>query len=273
MPELPEVETVRQVLKRQVLNKKIIKVDVFYEKIIANCSANEFSLQLMNQTILDVQRKGKFLIFVLDHGYLLSHLRMEGKYWFDLNLLDKHAHIVFYFSDGKVLIYHDTRKFGRMYYFQKEVDIHQQYPLLNLGMEPFEIQNGQILFEKFMKTKKCIKEVLLDQKIMAGIGNIYADEICFKAKIHPLTLANKLTKKQCETLLNASKEILMKAIKEGGSTIKTYQSAHGVDGKFQNELMVYNHANEPCKICGHSIKKIKIGGRGSSYCPYCQRKR
>lgn len=272
MPELPEVETVRQVLRQRVIGKEIVKVDVYYPKMIENLSAEEFKQVLAGQKIQEISRKGKFLIFIFDHGYLVSHLRMEGKYWFDIQLKDKHSHVIFTFKDGDVLLYHDVRKFGRMYYFPKSIDPLTVRPLSSLGKEPSEIQDVNELYSCFKKKKKSIKQVLLDQSPLCGIGNIYADEICFQARIHPLSKANRLNKKQCDAILKASQEILQMAISKGGSTIRSYQSAHGVDGRFQLELSVYGHDKKPCRNCGQIIKKMKIGGRSSCYCPNCQKR-
>ena len=172
MPELPEVETVRKVLINQILNKKIIEVDVRYPKIIANTTPEQFKNYLIGQSFIDIKRKGKYLIFILSNGYLISHLRMEGKYKFDF--------------DNDFLVYNDVRKFGKMFYFDKNIDIYNQYPLNKLGMEPFELNDGSYLYDKSIKSKLCLKQLLLDQSILCGIGNIYADEICFLSKLSPV---------------------------------------------------------------------------------------
>lgn len=234
MPELPEVETVRQILKKEICGKKISKVEVFYEKIIS-MDKDTFAQTIKNQIFLDIERKGKYLIFILNNGYLISHLRMEGKFKIDADI-DKHSHLIFYFSDGHHLIYHDVRKFGRMLYFPKETSIFEIPPLSLLGKEPFACENGNYLYEKVKNSNLKLKQILLDQSIFCGIGNIYADEICFASKLHPCILGKELTLKMCDVLTQNAKEILNKAIQLGGSTIKTYQSAHGVDGRFQIHL-------------------------------------
>ena len=271
MPELPEVETVRKVLINQILNKKIIEVDVRYPKIIANTTPEQFKNYLIGQSFIDIKRKGKYLIFILSNGYLISHLRMEGKYKFDFDKEDKHSHIIFYFENNDFLVYNDVRKFGKMFYFDKNIDIYNQYPLNKLGMEPFELNDGSYLYDKSIKSKLCLKQLLLDQSILCGIGNIYADEICFLSKLSPLKKANRLTLNQCKNIIDNAKLVLNKAINLGGSTIKTYQSAHGVDGKFQNELLVYGKENQKCPTCNNLIIKIKLHGRGTCYCPNCQK--
>lgn len=270
MPELPEVETVRRVLENQIIDKRIVDILVKYERIIDNLNKEEFIKELKNQTILKIERLGKYLIFNLSHGYLISHLRMEGKYKFDYDKDDKHSHIIFLFNDGNYLVYNDVRKFGKMYYFDKSLDIYNLYPLNQLGKEPFELENGTYLFEKTKNSRLKLKQILLDQSILAGIGNIYADEICFMSGLSPALLANMLTLKQCDDIVHNAKIVLSKAIQLGGSTVKTYQSAHGVDGKFQNELLIYGRNNLPCFKCNTKILKTKIAGRGTCYCPKCQ---
>lgn len=271
MPELPEVETVKRVLENRFTHKIFKDVIINYDKIIANMDALSFKNALINQEILSFSRKGKYLIFNLSNGYLISHLRMEGKYKFDIDTLDKHCHIIFIFQDNDRLIYHDVRKFGKMFYFPKEINIYDTYPLNTLGLEPFEIKDVDYLYEKTKNSKKMLKEILLDQSIIAGIGNIYADEICFASHLLPNRIASTLTKNDLQNIVNNAVEILNESIKDGGSTVKTYQSAHGVDGHFQAKLKVYGKENMPCPICHNLICKCKIGGRGTHYCANCQK--
>lgn len=291
MPELPEVETVRQVLKTWIINKEIINVNIIYPSIIANVEPEIFKNKLIGQKIKEVERKGKFLIFVLDNDVVISHLRMEGKYHYghysdnkkfdegiiydrriakdDKNL--KHVHIIFEFNDGSILMYHDVRKFGRMYL--ESIDEYlQKDPLSKLGPEPFEAKTDY-LFNRIQRINKPIKQVLLDQGIICGIGNIYADEICFDCKLSPFSIANKLSKLDCENILISARKILNKAIASGGSTIRTYHAANGVDGKFQQQIKVYGREGEPCYICNTPIVKTSLGGRGTHFCPQCQAKR
>ena len=271
MPELPEVETVKETLKTKILNKKIIDVDIIYPKIIEYPDVDTFKKQIKNETIIDIKRKGKWLMFELNNYYLLSHLRMEGKYNIKSDEpLNKHEHVLFKFDDFN-LRYQDTRKFGKMYLYKKDEAFTKQ-PLSELGKEPWdESLNTTYLEEKYKTRKKSIKEVLLDQTIIAGIGNIYANEILFLSKINPEKKACELNKKNLENIIKYTKEILEKAIKEGGTTIRTYTSSQGVHGRFQQHLFVHGKENEPCQVCGKTIKKIKVGGRGTYYCPNCQK--
>ncbi len=269
MPELPEVETVRRALKKEVLNKKILSASIYWSNIIAYPEVKEFEKKIKNQVILDINRYGKWLMFELNDYYLLSHLRMEGKY-FIKNKKDpkeKHQHVIFHFDDDVDLRYNDTRKFGKMYLIKKE-EVYNVKPLKDLGLEPWDIK----LTPKYLKEKfhhKPIKTELLDQSIIVGIGNIYADEILFKSKINPLKQAATLTKKDCQNIIDNTRDILSKAIENGGTTIKSYTSSEGVHGRFQSELLV--HTKKQCPICKNSISKITVGGRGTYYCKKCQK--
>lgn len=273
MPELPEVETVRKTLIKKVLNKKIKKVEVFYENIIVEPSVEQFKKNVINQTIIDIKRKGKWLIFELNDYYLLSHLRMEGKF----NLkninekLEKHEHVNFIFDDNTCLRYKDTRKFGKMYLYKKE-DAYNNKPLNELGLEPWDKNlNAKYLEQKYKNKKLPIKTILLDQSIITGIGNIYADEILFLCNINPLKRCCDLNKIELNNIIKNTQEILNKAIVYGGTTIRTYESSEGVHGNFQQNLLVHNKEGEMCSICNSKIVKIKVNGRGTYYCPKCQK--
>lgn len=271
MPELPEVETIKNALKEDFLNEKISNVIVNYENILANTDKETFTNSLINQTIKEFKRYGKYIVIKLDDFTLLVHLRMEGKFKLSESLIDKHSHIIFYFYSKKILIYHDVRKFGRMWLFNNNVDIFKEKPLNNLGLELSQIQDPNYLLNKFKKNTKPIKTTLLDQSIIAGIGNIYADEICFACKINPLRKSNTLTIEDCKNIIKEGNIILNEAIKEGGSSIKTFKNTHGVDGMFQQKLKVYGRENKPCLICNTLIVKKFVNGRGTHYCPTCQK--
>lgn len=267
MPELPEVETVKNTLKSEVVGKTILSVDVLYN-MIENKDIDEFKRLLKGQKIIDIKRRGKWLMFELNDYYLLSHLRMEGKYFID-GPVTKHDHVIFHLDDG-ILKYNDTRKFGRMHLVKKE-EVYNVLPLLELGKEPWDKDlNINYLKEKYKYKKLPIKTVLLDQGIIVGIGNIYADEILFEGKINPLKQAKDLNDLELQNIIDYTKKILEEAIKMGGTTIKSYESARGVHGRFQQNLKVHNHENDNCPICGSKIVKIKVNGRGTYYCPKCQ---
>ena len=290
MPELPEVETVRRVLESWCLNKKIKKVYVYYSPIVNNVSCEELNLKLVNQDILKVDRKGKFLIFRLNDYSLVSHLRMEGKWHYghfkDNNSINdgiifdpldkiskdsKHVHFAIEFSDGHLLMYHDVRKFGRIEIFNKD-ECYTKEPLTRLGYEPFDsLITPSYLVDKLSKFKGTIKEALLDQSIMSGLGNIYCDEVLFATNLLPSILAKEINLNKAEQLIKESIRILNKAIELGGSTIKSYHAANSVDGKFQNVLQVYGREKQNCLVCNSLIFKTRLGGRGTHFCPSCQK--
>lgn len=272
MPELPEVETVKETLKSKILGKKIENVKLLYAGIIEYPTSDEFIKEIAGETINDIKRRGKWLMFELDHYYLLSHLRMEGKYNIRENgdLYDKHEHVSFEFTDGIELRYRDTRKFGRMHLIKKDI-INNRKPLNELGLEPWDKElNVAYLREKYKTKKLPIKTVILDQSIIVGIGNIYADEILFLSKINPYTKTNALKDDDLNNIIINTKKVLEEAIEMGGTTIRTYTSSEGVHGKFQQKLLVHNHEGELCTVCNNIIVKVKINGRGTYYCEKCQ---
>lgn len=274
MPELPEVETVKNTLKRFVINKKIKDVSVFWPNIIKRPDdVEQFKHELVGQTIQDITRKGKFLLFQLDDSVLVSHLRMEGKYSVhpSSEIIKKHTHVIFTFNGGDELRYQDVRKFGTMHVFTKgEEEEHK--PLNLLGPDPFSKSfTLDYFYKKLKKTDRVIKSVLLDQSVVAGLGNIYVDETLFKATIHPLKKASKLTKKEVKAIHEQAISTLSDAVAQGGTTIRSYVNGQGDMGLFQQELFVYGQENEPCKNCGKPIVKMKIGGRGTHVCVACQK--
>ncbi|KNZ41476.1 DNA-formamidopyrimidine glycosylase [Acetobacterium bakii] len=269
MPELPEVETVRRTLKNFIIGKEIKEIRVHYDKIVVG-DTNNFVATLTGQTIRDIDRVGKYLIFILDSDAFISHLRMEGKY----NIietskpLNKHEHLSFVFSDGTELRYQDTRKFGRLELVNKETYRHD-LPLCKLGPEPWDADPKEI-YAKIHKSNLPIKALLLDQTIMSGIGNIYANEICFSMKMHPLTPGKRVSKKRVAELIAVSKRILEQAIAQGGTTIHSFD-ANGITGFFQVQLQV--HMQKVCPVCNGPITKEMVRGRGTYYCKVCQKKR
>jgi len=274
MPELPEVETVRRGLESKVIGKKIASTEILWSRIIENDSV-EFTNSIIGQEIVSVSRRGKFLIFHLSNSDLISHLRMEGKFEYYEKPTDvsKHTHVILHFSDQSQLRYLDVRKFGRMKLVEKGQALSEKN-LASLGPEPIAKDFDLKEFQKALKMKhKAIKPVLLEQKLVVGLGNIYVDEVLWLAKIHPLTLADKLTKKQTEVLHEAIIDIMARSIAAGGSTIRTYLNALGDAGNFQKELKVYGQQNQPCARCGTIISKIKVAGRGTHFCPKCQKVR
>lgn len=273
MPELPEVETVVRGLREKVVGRIIKKVNIYYENIIEYPDVCSFQEKIKNQKINEINRYGKWIIFVLDNYYLLSHLRMEGKYFLRPKgaTLEKHEHVSFVLDNDMELRYMDVRKFGKMQLIEKE-NINKIGPFLEMGLEPWDKKlNTLYLKEKFLRKKLPIKSCLLDQRIIVGIGNIYADEILFLSKINPLKEANSLSLEELERIIDNTKLVLEKAIEKGGTTIRSYTSLNGIHGLFQQELYVHSKEGQKCLICGSDILKIKVGGRGTYYCPKCQK--
>jgi formamidopyrimidine-DNA glycosylase len=274
VPELPEVETVRRTLELLVIGKKIKDVSVFWPKMIKSPDeSDEFVHSLKGQEILEMRRRGKFLIFYLNDVALVSHLRMEGKY----NLSDsrdpieKHTHVIFHFMDDTELRYRDVRKFGTMHLFRKGEEL-LHLPLLQLGPEPFQSEfTAGYLAEKLGKTERIVKATLLDQTVLVGLGNIYVDEALFRAGIHPDRKSKSLSQEEIERLHKEIIHTLTEAVEMGGSTIRSYVNSQGQMGMFQQNLFVYSRKEEPCRKCGTPIEKKVSAGRGTHYCPDCQR--
>lgn len=274
MPELPEVETVKEALNQTVKGQTIKEIELRYEPMIKNMSADEFKEKLINQTIQEVSRRGKYLVFHFDDYQLLSHLRMEGKYFYvDSDFeLNPHVHVIFTLENGKRLLYQDTRKFGTYHLYDKAIDLETTAPFQVLGLEPFATEfTPSYVKEKIQNKKKPIKSLLLDQTIVCGLGNIYVDEVLYRARLHPLTSSSELTDKDIENVVKYTVEVLARAIELGGTTIRTFSSSHGVSGTFQNELLVHQRKGENCYECHTPIEKIKVGGRGTYFCPTCQK--
>lgn len=271
MPELPEVETVRNTLKKSILGLTITGVNIFYENIIVGC-ADDFIKNTINKTIKDILRYGKFLIFVLNDGNILCHLRMEGKLFYEPKgkIENKHIHVVFDLSNGYTLSFQDVRKFGRMIYKDNN-DLYTTTPLKDLGEDL--ILNENIKAEEILKILNRknipIKTALLDQSILCGLGNIYVDEVLFQSHILPNRSCKTITLMDVSNILLASRQILSKAIEQKGTTIRSYTSSLGVIGGYQNYLQV--HTKTICPICNNKINKMKIGGRTSYFCNHCQR--
>lgn len=273
MPEKPEVITVTKKLERRLKGRKITDCQVIYEPIIDYPSAKEFSTRIKGQTMHEFTTRGKWIVITLDQDYLLVHLRMEGKFFFRKKRvpLEKHHHVVFTIDDEEELHFQDVRKFGRMKLIPKD-KILTMPPFTELGLEPWDKNLTVEYLKEHLKKKKIpIKTALLDQSIITGIGNIYDDEILFLSHIYPLKLACLLTDEELESIIKNTVITLDKAIQEGGTTIHSFTSEEGVSGLFQNHLYVHTKAGKPCPRCGTEIIKMKVNGRGTYYCPECQR--
>ncbi len=270
MPELPEVETVIRELAPFVVGKTFSSPEIYYEPLI---KTDKFSFydDIKGKKILSLSRKGKFILFHLsEEKKLIFHLRMEGKLFVEnkKTLSTKHMTLFLPFeNDDRGLAFYDVRKFGCLYY----LDENDEGPLSNVGKEPFDMEIDE-LYSLYHKKHDHIKCVLLDQSLMSGIGNIYADEILFACGISPFRYATDLSKDEIENILEQSKRILMASIESKGSTVRSYRASEHVKGSFQESLKVYSRQGKECLTCHHAkIEKRKLDGRGTSYCPICQK--
>ncbi len=282
MPELPEVETVRRGLAPYLQGARIERVDL-NRKNLRFPLPKAFAAKVKGAKILRIERRAKYLLFYLSNGLvLLSHLGMSGRYrieskeinsdpgafYDDAPAHNKHDHVILHLSGAKRLTYNDARRFGFMELIASN-DIGRRFEAV--GTEPLsKVFNGKIL-QRLLKGKKApIKAALLDQRLIAGIGNIYACEALFKAGISPKKPAGRLTAQQCNALAKAIKDVLKKAIRLGGSTLNDFHDAAGSAGRFQHEFEVYDRKGEPCPRCWRKIASITQSGRSTFYCPACQ---
>lgn len=275
MPEKPEVMTVAQKLKNHLVGREFKSVEIFHDNIVSYPTVKDFKENIKDKKIIDITTRGKWIVFDLGQDYLLVHLRMEGKFFYrtNKNAREKHEHVIFTLDNGEQLRYHDVRKFGKMVFISKE-EAPSHKPFSELGLEFWDSKLTNSYLKEYYKKKSLpIKSVLLDQSIITGIGNIYADEILYRSHISPLCSANQLTKKNCSDIILYTREVLDEAINAGGTTIRSYTSEEGVHGLFQQQLKVHGKKGEPCSNCGEVILKIQVGGRGTYYCPKCQKKR
>lgn len=267
MPELVEVETTKRDLSKLIENKRIRKVDVYLDKIVYN-KREEFINRVQNKIIKKVKRRGKWLLFELEDDVLIIHFRMEGRFYY-LPLSekkDKHDYVIFDFDDFS-LHYNDPRLFGKMEVVCKE-DIDKFFEDKKLGLEYDDSNlNKKYLKEKFKKRHIAIKKVLLEQKNITGIGNIYADEILFESRINPEFYADELTDNQLKKIIDNTKIVFEKALKCKG----TYPNIDKTRGTFENYLKVHKREGKSCYDCGNIIIKKKVGTRGTYYCPVCQK--
>lgn len=274
MPELPEVETIKRVLEPQIKGLTITKVTVHRPEVTAYPAADEFCRLLTGQRVSGMMRRGKFLYILLDSGdQIILHLRMTGCLLFTPVDFpeEKHTHIILEMSDGRQLRFSDMRRFGRFWLLQNgEADTYSG--IAKLGIEPFDKElTAAYLSARLGKRKKAIKECLLDQSILAGIGNIYSDEILFTARIHPARPAGSLQQEEWELLAQVIPERLTYFIEKNEITPEEYLETKGQDYRNTPFLQVYGHAGKACPVCGSLLSRMVIGGRSSVYCPECQK--
>lgn len=274
MPELPEVETIKRVIGQQIQGLSITKTTVKWAEVIAHPGAEAFCALVNGQTIRGMERRGKFLLLLLeDGGRILLHLRMTGCLLLTPPDMpeEKHTHVVFALSDGKELRFSDTRRFGRFWLIRDgEEDTFSG--IESLGIEPTAPDlSADYLIQCFGNRKKTVKECLLEQSAIAGIGNIYSDEILFAAGIYPACPANRLDVPDWERLAAAIPERIAYFIEKNQLTPEEYLEGKGKDYRNTPFLQVYGHEGDPCPICGEPLRRITVGQRSSTYCPSCQK--
>jgi formamidopyrimidine-DNA glycosylase len=275
MPELPEVETVVRDLRAHGLEHSVIKaVAVHWPRTVSGCTPARFSQALCGCTILTVMRRAKYIILSLDHGlYLQIHLRMTGKFHLasPTEPIGKHDHVVITLTDGRRLVFNDTRKFGRFRLTQAAEE-----SLRGLGPEPLEPAfTARVLAAQLGGKISKIKPVLLDQTVIAGLGNIYVDESLWQAGIHPERRADTLTPAEIRKLHQAIRMVLQKAVENCGTTLGSgetnFYSVAGRRGRNSDALNVFRRTGLPCPRCGKTIIRLVVGQRGTHICPTCQR--
>ena len=286
MPELPEIEIVKRSLFKMINKAKIISIQI-NNKNLRYKIPHTFSKSLINEKILKISRRSKYLIFHFKKKLLLVHLGMSGKlllmkscdntifktsFYYDKTIDSKHNHIYFKLNNGLVLIYNDVRRFG-FFKFYNTTQLNKIIFLKKLGIEPFsKIFNVEYFEKKIKSRKKNIKNLLMDQTFVSGLGNIYVNEALFLSKIKPSRTCNSLNKNEIKNLILNIKKILKFAISKGGSSVRDFQNALGKSGNFQQFFHVYGQENKKCSriSCKGKIKRILISSRSSFYCNRCQ---
>lgn len=276
MPELPEVETVRRGLNQMTLNQVMEGGEVLLARTIAHpFLATDFVAGLMGVTIVQWHRRGKYLLAELSNGgWLGVHLRMTGQLLWHLRTdpLQKHCRVRLFFPAQKELRFVDQRTFGQMWWIppsQRPEEVMTTLALL--GPEPFSPEFSIDYFTRWLhERRRPIKNALLDQTLVAGIGNIYADESLFLSQIHPQTLCTDLKSAQIERLHGAIVQVLQDSIGEGGTTFSDFRDIQGINGNYGNMAWVYDRDGQPCQTCGAVIERLKMAGRSAHFCPTCQ---
>lgn len=272
MPELPEVETVRRALKKNIKSREVSQFKIFNKNLRWKID-NKIKNLIQNKTLIEIDRKGKYLLFFFENGVLIIHLGMTGILKFLVTYknkkVDNHDHYQIIFKDGSSVIYNDVRKFGSIHWSK---NVENNFLVKGLGVEPLSKEfDSNYLYKIGKKRKVAIKDLIMNQKVVTGIGNIYASESLFLAKVRPNKKSNRLNYQNYTDIVLAIKKILKLAIKKGGTSIKDFKTIDGKPGYFSQKLSVYG--KESCPSCGISIKlkKLKINGRTSFFCAECQK--
>ncbi len=271
MPELPEVETVVRGLRRPLTGRTFTGATVRWPRIIAHPSADLFPARIGGRCVVAVKRRGKYIAVELDHGWLFIHLRMSGR----LRIASRdeplapHTHVILDLDDGRQLRFHDVRKFGRIHLVDDASCV-----IGRLGPEPLAEEFTLEAFRRQLERRSGrLKSLLLNQRFLAGLGNIYADEVLFAARLHPLRRADSLSPTEQARLYEAIRSVLQSAVAERGTTLDDggYVDVQGRAGRYRSRLAVYKRGGRPCVACGTPVERIVVGGRSTHFCPRCQR--
>ena len=269
MPELPEVETVRSAMARHLSGRTIISIDIS-GKPLREPLPEDRLLKLAGRRFFQARRRAKYLILSLDDGSsLLVHLGMSGNLLFRAGG-ELHDHVIFHLDFGPTLVYNDPRRFGLLLVLEEGEETSCPY-LCDLGVEPLEAEfDGDYLHSICKQRSRPIKNLIMDSRIVAGVGNIYASEALFRAGIRPTIHGKRLSRRRIALLVNEIKEVLAEAVEAGGTTVNDYKGS-GDGGRFQRELAVYGRADENCLVCDNPIRNRVLAGRSSFYCSNCQK--
>ena len=270
MPELPEVQTVVNYLTKHIVGKSILSINSpnKYTRVFGNYTLNDCNRFLLKKRIENIRRRGKYIIFDLNQGHLLYHLRMTGKLILQLPKVEdiKYVSAKLSFDDNSELFFKDVRKFGRIYYSENLDWLESK-----LGIEPLsEKFTSKYLYQHLQQKNRQMKPLLLDQSFIAGLGNIYVDEALWYAGIHPLMIASQISEKQSKKLYEGIQSILLNAIAVKGTTIINFSYGENGRGNYKDQLNVFGETNNPCPKCKTIIQKIFVGQRGTHFCPACQ---
>ncbi|MGC7560752.1 bifunctional DNA-formamidopyrimidine glycosylase/DNA-(apurinic or apyrimidinic site) lyase [Pasteurella sp. PK-2025] len=270
MPELPEVETTKNGIAPYLDGFIIEKILVRQPKL--RWLVSEELAKITHQKVISLSRRAKYLIIQLETGYIIGHLGMSGSLRVveKTDQIDKHDHLDMVINNGKIVRYNDPRRFGAWLWTENLDEFHL---FLKLGPEPLsDAFNADYLWHKSRKKQTALKTFLMDNAVVVGVGNIYANETLFLCGLHPQKTAGSLTKTQCRQLVEQIKQVLATAIQQGGTTLKDFLQPDGRPGYFAQALLVYGNKDKPCPTCGTSIESVVIGQRNSFYCPKCQKK-
>jgi formamidopyrimidine-DNA glycosylase len=267
MPELPEVETIKNELSPWVVGQSFTQVTIFDTRLVPESSVEDLRHRLLGQTVQNIERRGKYLIFnLLDGQSLIMHLRMTGSLLLNPDGIDRYARAAFGFSNGAELVFRDQRRLGLIRLVGSAETV-----VGKLGPEPLAGSfTPDVLARLLNKHHIPIKAALLDQNIIAGIGNMYADEALFAARIHPLRKADALSLEEIQTLYHSIRNVLWSAIGSKGASVDTYVRPEGQPGVAQFDFKVAHRSGQPCPVCGSPIQRISLRNRGAYLCPHCQ---